>query len=566
MAVQQVTSRLLADGSITDAKVNASAGIQYSKLNLTTSIVNSDIAAAAGIDYTKLDLTASIINADVAAGAGIVYSKLSLTDSILNADINSAAGIAYSKLDLTNGIVNGDINSSAAISYSKLDLSGNIVNADINAAAAIDYSKLSLSGQVTNTDIAAGAGISYSKLDLASSIVNADVAAGAAIAYSKLNLADSIVNTDVNTSADIETSKLSLNDDFRHPVPTEIIDFTSNVNSLVQDLSGSIGAPASTGPTVKGAVVLEADNNFVPRGVRDENSLDDITSGDLDNSLSGEQANQSVYMRLTNSYATAQPSNVTGVTVGYVEEGNTSGALNYTNSTQTLTWKSGSGVVVSAGGLFTLDDGAGNQMIVDVNAGLLPGTDQSDTINFSVGYRGAFFFRSIADGSEIPLKSTAVMPNLRLQYAQIYGIDDLPYLAFFGIGNSSDGVITPNHTHILANVTDVTTSATELNQALDGISANVTAANLNTLTGGSNADALHTHAALAPASNQIDVFSATGGQTNFTLSQTPVTDSEHLTIEGVKQAKTTHYTLSGTTLTLTSGASSGERVIVQYQY
>lgn len=44
-------------------------------------------------------------------------------------------------------------------------------------------------------------------------------------------------------------------------------------------------------------------------------------------------------------------------------------------------------------------------------------------------------------------------------------------------------------------ISDVTTTATEINQALDGISANVTAANLNTLTAGptSDASALHTH-------------------------------------------------------------------------
>lgn len=46
----------------------------------------------------------------------------------------------------------------------------------------------------------------------------------------------------------------------------------------------------------------------------------------------------------------------------------------------------------------------------------------------------------------------------------------------------------------LANlISDVTATATEINQALDGISANVTFTNLNTLTGGGNADALHSH-------------------------------------------------------------------------
>jgi len=46
--------------------------------------------------------------------------------------------------------------------------------------------------------------------------------------------------------------------------------------------------------------------------------------------------------------------------------------------------------------------------------------------------------------------------------------------------------------------TALTATFAELNQALDGISANVTSTNLNTLTGGatSNADALHTHTAV----------------------------------------------------------------------
>jgi len=39
----------------------------------------------------------------------------------------------------------------------------------------------------------------------------------------------------------------------------------------------------------------------------------------------------------------------------------------------------------------------------------------------------------------------------------------------------------------------VTATPAEINQALDGISANVTDTNLNTLTGASNADALHVH-------------------------------------------------------------------------
>lgn len=60
-----------------------------------------------------------ITNAHVNSSAAIAYSKLSLTNSILNADINSSAAIAYSKLSLTGSIVNADVNASAAIARTK---------------------------------------------------------------------------------------------------------------------------------------------------------------------------------------------------------------------------------------------------------------------------------------------------------------------------------------------------------------------------------------------------------------------------------------------------------------
>lgn len=50
------------------------------------------------------------------------------------------------------------------------------------------------------------------------------------------------------------------------------------------------------------------------------------------------------------------------------------------------------------------------------------------------------------------------------------------------------------HTHVLANITDVTSTSAEVNQVTDGVSANVTATNLGTLTGGGDAGSLHTHA------------------------------------------------------------------------
>jgi len=60
--------------------------------------------------------------------------------------------------------------------------------------------------------------------------------------------------------------------------------------------------------------------------------------------------------------------------------------------------------------------------------------------------------------------------------------------------HTHDGKANTSHTHTLSNVTDVTATAAEINQALDGVGTKVTATNLDTLTDGSNADSLHVHA------------------------------------------------------------------------
>jgi len=111
----------VANQGISNAQINNSAAISYSKLNLAASLVNADVASGAAIAYSKLNLSSSIVNADVATGAAIAYSKLNLNNSIVNADVAAGAAIAYSKLSLSNSIVNADISSSAAIALSKLD-------------------------------------------------------------------------------------------------------------------------------------------------------------------------------------------------------------------------------------------------------------------------------------------------------------------------------------------------------------------------------------------------------------------------------------------------------------
>ena len=56
----QATSAAIADGTIVNADVNATAAIAYSKLNLATSIVNADVSASAAIALSKLATTGTV--------------------------------------------------------------------------------------------------------------------------------------------------------------------------------------------------------------------------------------------------------------------------------------------------------------------------------------------------------------------------------------------------------------------------------------------------------------------------------------------------------------------------
>ena len=131
-----VTSGMIKDGTISNADINASAGIVYSKLALSSGIIDADISASAGIVYSKLALSSGIIDTDISASAAIALSKLA-TGALPTA-------ITVSSGNIVDGtITNTDINASAAIAYSKLALSSGIVNTDISASAAIAGTKIS---------------------------------------------------------------------------------------------------------------------------------------------------------------------------------------------------------------------------------------------------------------------------------------------------------------------------------------------------------------------------------------------------------------------------------------
>ena len=101
----------LADGAVTDAKVNAAAAIAYSKLALTDSIVDADVAAAAAISYSKLNLTGSILEADLAFSVA--------TQGELDAHTGATTSV-HGIADTSDLVVTGDLTSDN-ITYDNID-------------------------------------------------------------------------------------------------------------------------------------------------------------------------------------------------------------------------------------------------------------------------------------------------------------------------------------------------------------------------------------------------------------------------------------------------------------
>lgn len=117
-AAQTLTNKTIVAGS------NTITGITSAMIADAT-IVNGDISASAAIAYSKLALTGAIVSADIA------------NDTIVNADINTAAAIDKTKIAGTAVTV-----ADTGTVTSTMIADGTIVNADINASAAIAFSKI----------------------------------------------------------------------------------------------------------------------------------------------------------------------------------------------------------------------------------------------------------------------------------------------------------------------------------------------------------------------------------------------------------------------------------------
>ena len=139
----EVTSAKIADGTIVNADINASAALALTKLAAGT-VGTVVLHNASGVP------TATALSGDVTVNSSGVTAIGS--GVIMDADINASAAIANTKISGT-AVTLADTGTVT----STMIANDTIIDADIKSNAAIAYSKLSLSNSIATTDLAAGA-------------------------------------------------------------------------------------------------------------------------------------------------------------------------------------------------------------------------------------------------------------------------------------------------------------------------------------------------------------------------------------------------------------------------
>ena len=253
-------------GTVTNGVYTTDTGTVTSTMIANGTIVNADINASAAIDKTKISGTAVTV-----ADTGTVTSTMILDGTILNADINASAAIDKTKISgtaITAGdtgtvtstmiandtIVNADINTSAQISYSKINATNSIVDSDVNASAAIAWTKIAPSATVSTTELGYLDGVTSAiQTQLDSKLATAT----AASTYAPLaNPALTGVPTAPTAAANTNTTQIATTAYVQTEI-TDLIAAAPGALDTLNELATALGNDAAFSTTVTNALATK---------------------------------------------------------------------------------------------------------------------------------------------------------------------------------------------------------------------------------------------------------------------------------------------------------------------
>lgn len=246
-----VTGAKVLDGTLTNADINAAAGIVYSKLNLANSIVSADIVNGT---IVAADTTISLaqLAAQTASAGDITASSQKITNLADGTNPNDA--VNYGQLTaVANGIVDWK-NSVRAVSTSNITLSG---PQTIDGVSVIAGDRVLVAGQTTGADngiyvAAAGAWSRSTDADASS-----EVTAGMAVPVEEgTNYNDTVWLLSTNNPITLGTTALTF---VQLPTLNDLI-----AGAGLTKTGNTLDVGAGTGITVN-ANDVAIDTSVVPR-------------------------------------------------------------------------------------------------------------------------------------------------------------------------------------------------------------------------------------------------------------------------------------------------------------
>jgi hypothetical protein len=216
-------------GSVTNGVYTTDTGTVTSTMIADGTIVNADINASAAIDKTKISGTAVTV-----ADSGTVTSTMIADGTIVNSDINASAAIAYSKLNLSGTITSADIVDGTIVAT-------DIANGTITAAKMVTdpYARANHTGTQTASTISDfDTQVRTSRLDQ----MAAPTGSVSVNSQKITNLATPTANTDASTKLYVDT---------------KVADLVNSAPSTLDTL-GEIATAIQAGGTVYDSFVLKS--------------------------------------------------------------------------------------------------------------------------------------------------------------------------------------------------------------------------------------------------------------------------------------------------------------------